>query len=259
MLPTQSVYPPVALAECVLVLARMAENTGAGATPLGECHASANVQVATSTDGQRDFLKRASDLVFCLLALPIAIPAILVIGLAIRLDSRGPALFSQIRIGRDGHPFRLYKFRTYQADHDNSEDLKFMRAYIRGHESGRRSAAAMFKPDDRGQTTRVGRFLRATSLDELPQLVNVVKGEMSLVGPRPNLPEEVDEYRPDHRKRLTVLPGITGLAQISGRSNLTFEQIVARDIEYINHRNLRTDFLILLKTLIALFRRAGAA
>jgi lipopolysaccharide/colanic/teichoic acid biosynthesis glycosyltransferase len=224
------------------------------------CHyARADVQTTTLTAGQPDFFKRAGDLVICLLALPLAIPAMFAIGLAIRLDSHGPALFSQIRIGKDGCPFRLYKFRTYQANHDNSRDLEFMRTYIRGHQSGRRSSSAMFKPDSNGQTTRVGRFLRATSLDELPQLINVLKGEMSLVGPRPNIPEEVEEYRPGYRKRLSVLPGITGLAQIKGRSNLTFEQIVAYDIEYIDHRNLRTDFLILLRTVIALFQRSGVA
>jgi len=155
----------------------------------------------------------------------------LVVGLAIRLDSPGPALFSQIRIGKSGRPFRLYKFRTCRNDHDTSGDLGFMRAYIQGLEPGNGSSPAKFKPDHRGKTTRVGQLLRATSLDELPQLVNVARGEMSLVGPRPNLPEEVEVYRPEHRRRLSVLPGITGLAQINGRSNLNFAEIVDYDIE----------------------------
>jgi len=198
-------------------------------------------------------------LVICLLALPVVVPALFFIGLAIRLDSPGPALFGQIRIGQNGRPFRLYKFRTCRSDHNPAHDLEFMRAYILGHETGRGSSSAKFKPDHQGQITRVGRILRASSLDELPQLINVVRGEMSLVGPRPNIPEEVELYRPEHRKRLAVLPGITGLAQIKGRSDLTFEQIVAYDIEYINHRNLKMDFLILLRTVLCLFRRSGVA
>ncbi len=230
-----------------------------GVNPLDACHARSDAQVVTPSASQRGVVKRVCDLAICLLSLPFTIPAMLVIGLAIHLDSPGPALFSQIRIGRDGRPFRLYKFRTCKNDHNTSEDLEFMRAYIQGHEPGRGSSAAMFKPDHTGRTTRVGRLLRATSLDELPQLINVVRGEMSLVGPRPNIPEEVELYRPHHRKRLTVLPGITGLAQIKGRSNLTFEQIVGYDIEYINHRNLRADFLILLRTVVSLFRRTGVA
>ncbi len=242
----------------VLVLARMAENTG-GVTPVSECNAQADLQTAASTIDRRDFVKRAGDLAICLLTLPVTIPAMLIIGFAIRLDSPGPALFSQIRIGRDGCPFRLYKFRTCRKDHDPSEDLEFMRAYIQGHPLRGGSSAAMFKPDHRGGITRVGRLLRATSLDEFPQLINVLRGEMSLVGPRPNVPQEVELYHPHHLKRLTVLPGITGLAQIMGRSNLAFEQIVAYDIEYIEHRNLRTDLLILLKTVVTLFRRTGVA
>jgi len=230
-----------------------------GVTPVSECNARVDVYTAASTIGGRDFVKRAGDLAICLLTLPVTIPAMFIIGLAIRLDSPGPALFSQIRIGRDSCPFRLYKFRTCQKDHDPSEDLDFMRAYIQGHPLRGGSSAAMFKPDHRGETTRVGRLLRATSLDELPQLINVLRGEMSLVGPRPNVPEEVELYLPHHRKRLTVLPGVTGLAQIMGRSNLTFEQIVAYDIEYIKHRNLGTDLLILLRTVITLFRRTGVA
>jgi lipopolysaccharide/colanic/teichoic acid biosynthesis glycosyltransferase len=242
----------------VVVLAGNGGEHGRGVNPLDVCHALADAQVVTSPAG-RDSVKRAFDLTVCLLTLPFAIPAMFVIGLAVRLDSPGPALFSQIRVGKDGRPFRLYKFRTCRDGHDTSEDLEFMRAYIQGHEPGGGSPAARFKPDHRGQTTRVGRFLRATSLDELPQLINIARGEMSLVGPRPNIPEEVELYRPDQRKRLTVLPGITGLAQIKGRSDLTFEQIVTYDIEYIDRRNLRTDWLILLRTVIALFRRTGVA
>jgi len=222
-------------------------------------HARAEAQIETSTACQRDVIKRACDLALCLLTLPLTIPVMLVIGLAIRSDSPGPALFSQIRVGKDGRPFRLYKFRTCRNDHDPSGDVEFMRAYIRGSEAGRGSSVATFKPDHSGNTTRIGRFLRATSLDELPQLINVARGEMSLVGPRPNIPAEVEMYRQGHRRRLSVLPGITGLAQINGRSNLTFEQIVAYDIEYINRRSLRTDLVILLRTVMTLFRRTGVA
>jgi lipopolysaccharide/colanic/teichoic acid biosynthesis glycosyltransferase len=191
------------------------------------------------------FAKRVLDLTLCLLALPFALVIMLISVVAIALDSPGPILFIRDRIGKGGRHFKLYKFRTMYHNSDTTGYRAFMKAFVQG-EIGER------------ELTRVGRILRKTSLDELPQLWNVIKGEMSLVGPRPNVLWAVEEYRGWHKERLEVMPGITGLAQINGRSSNTFDQIVRYDIEYIEHQSLRLDLEVLWRTTLLVLAGKGA-
>lgn len=226
--------------------------------------------------------KRAIDLTACLLTLPLTVPLISLGVLVVRIESPGPGLFVQERVGRDGRRFRMYKFRTLAPSFDDSAHRAFMKAFVRGEiNNGEReretdpgrafekafvrqgagdngSHKGINKPVLPSQVTRVGRFLRNTSLDELPQVFNVIRGEMSLVGPRPNVPWEVQAYRSWHRRRLEVLPGITGLAQVRGRSGLSFDRIVEHDIEYIDQQSVALDLRILWWTLAAVFDRKGA-
>jgi lipopolysaccharide/colanic/teichoic acid biosynthesis glycosyltransferase len=162
-----------------------------------------------------------------------------IIALAIKLDSEGPIFYSGMRIGKDGKPFRMYKFRSMVA---NAEEQKLSLT------AQNEADGPIFKIKDDPRLTRVGRVLRRTSLDELPQFYNVVLGQMSMVGPRPPLPEEVKEYKPWHKQRLTVIGGMTGLWQVSGRSDLTFDELCLLDIYYIENWSLALDIRILLQT-----------
>lgn len=189
--------------------------------------------------------KRIFDIGLCILGSPILIPVMLLCSLAIWLDSPGPILFIQDRIGKGGRRFRMYKFRSMRVNHNVSQTQSFMKSYVRGELVHNGKDQAVFKPPHTQQITRVGRFLRKTSLDELPQLLNVLKGEMSIVGPRPNVPWEVEEYRPWHHERFEILPGITGLAQVNGRSCINFVTLVRYDIEYIEKQSLLLDLKIL--------------
>ena len=225
--------------------------------------------------------KRVMDVTFCLLVLPLVLPLLAICALAIRLDSPGPALVIQERIGKGGRRFRMYKFRTMRHKLDDSHHRAFMKAFVNGEigdngngkdgsvhmafkkalvngPNGRNGTGKeIYKPVQASQVTRVGHILRKTSLDELPQLLNVLKGEMSLVGPRPNVPWEVEEYRSWHHERLEVLPGITGLAQVQGRSGISFDHIVRYDIQYVESQNLALDLKILWWTLSTVFRETG--
>jgi lipopolysaccharide/colanic/teichoic acid biosynthesis glycosyltransferase len=205
-----------------------------------------------------EIVKRLLDLTLSLLALPIVLPAMLICAAAIALDSPGPILFVQNRVGKGGRRFRLYKFRTMYQDCDTTGHCAFMKAFVHGSVDEKSAGNGVYKPFSERQITRVGRILRKTSLDELPQLINVFKGEMSLVGPRPNVPWEVEEYRGWHKERLEVLPGITGLAQINGRSSNTFDKIVQYDIEYIENRSLKLDLQVLLWTVTSVLAAKGA-
>lgn len=202
-----------------------------------------------SIRGWNLFIKRVVDLLFTVVGMVIVLPLSLLIALLIKLEDRGPVFYSQIRIGRDGKPFRCYKFRSMVVDAD-----------ARRAELGARNEATgpLFKLRNDPRCTRVGLFLRRFSLDELPQLINVVRGEMSLVGPRPNLPEEVAQYQEWHKRRLSASPGITGLWQVSGRSDLTFDEMVLLDIYYVENWNLSLDINILLRSLPAVLRARGA-
>jgi lipopolysaccharide/colanic/teichoic acid biosynthesis glycosyltransferase len=189
---------------------------------------------------------------------PVALVAMLICAIAIALDSPGPILFVQERVGKGGRRFKLYKFRTMHHDLDASSHRVFMKAFVNGKVQGPKTGTHVYKPFNDHQLTRVGRLLRKTSIDELPQLINVIRGEMSLVGPRPNVVWEVEEYQGWHKERLEVLPGMTGLAQINGRSSNTFDKIVRQDIEYIERQCLKLDLQILWWTVIVVLGGSGA-
>jgi len=203
-------------------------------------------------------LKRVTDLLVALFALLVTWPVFLIIALLIKVSSAGPALFVQTRIGKDGRPFGMYKFRTMRHRLDDADHRAFMQAFVRGEIHSREPSRALYKPFDGSQLTRIGRLLRRSSLDELPQLLNVLKGEMSLVGPRPNVPWEVAAYKAWHTERLAVLPGMTGLAQINGRSSIVFDTIVEYDIAYVRNQHLWLDLNILWRTLATVRKPHGA-
>ncbi len=202
-----------------------------------------------SLQGWNLLIKRAFDLVFATLLGLVSLPLWGLIAIAIKLDSPGPVLFSQIRIGKNGEPFLCYKFRSMV---NGADDLR--------HKMGHRNEASgpLFKVRDDPRRTRVGRLIRRWSLDELPQVINVLRGEMSLVGPRPNLPDEVEQYQEWHKKRLSVSPGITGLWQVSGRADLTFDEMVLLDIYYVENWSLTMDLGILARSFPAVVRARGA-
>jgi len=202
--------------------------------------------------------KRMMDFAIAALLLLLFAPLMLVIALVIKATSPGPAILVQERVGKGGKVFFFYKFRSMYSNSDNAEDERYAREYIHGNHQAAAPQGGVFKPANDKRITPVGRWLRKTSLDELPQLFNVLKGDMSLVGPRPSMPYEVDVYKPWHFRRLEVLPGITGLAQIRGRSSLTFREIVSIDLEYIERRSLLLDLAILLKTLPVVLSARGA-
>ena len=208
--------------------------------------------------------KRCIDIICAVVLLVLLSPLMALIALAIRLDSPGPAIFRQKRVGKWGKQFTMLKFRSMHVDADQEVHRKFASDYINGngHKKTANSStgdAEVYKPNGDKRVTRVGKWLRRTSLDELPQLLNVLMGEMSLVGPRPAVPYEVEEYSRWHLRRLAVLPGMTGLAQISGRSGLTFEKIVRLDLVYIRRRSLALDMAILLKTILVVLTAKCAA
>ena len=208
-------------------------------------------------------VKRVLDVVCALVAIAFLWPVMLLIMVLVKLDSPGPALFVQKRIGKRGRPFQIYKFRTMSHDLDDNAHKKFMQAFVKGSLSSPDASrgghgTVMYKPFNESQVTRVGRILRKTSLDELPQLLNILKGDMSLVGPRPNVPYEVEAYKEWHMERLRVLPGITGLAQVKGRSALDFDTIARYDIEYARRMNIVLDVRILLATVFSVVKGNGA-
>ena len=198
--------------------------------------------------------KRALDLLIAAPALIVTAPVLLVAALLIKLDSRGPALFSQMRIGQGGQPFLVYKFRTMQHNADPEIHRRYVETLIQQQALGDGSYKMTRDP----RITRVGRLLRRTSIDELPQIFNVLKGEMSLVGPRPPLPYEVESYQPWHLGRLATIPGITGLWQVRGRSRVPFDEMVRMDLEYIAHQSLGLDLKIMALTLPAVLSGSGA-
>jgi exopolysaccharide biosynthesis polyprenyl glycosylphosphotransferase len=194
-------------------------------------------------------VKRIFDTALSLLMLIVGAPVWLLTILAIRIDSPGPIFYTQRRVGRHGKLFNCYKFRSMVV---GAEEMQT------DFEALNEASGPLFKLRNDPRRTRVGRFLRRYSLDELPQLVNVLRGEMSLVGPRPNLPEEVNQYQEWHKRRLSVSPGITGLWQVSGRSDLTFDEMVLLDIYYVENWNLFLDMSILLRSVPAVIRARGA-
>lgn len=179
-----------------------------------------------------DYIKRFCDLVLSLIGIIISSPIFLIVAVAIKIDSRGPVLFKQDRIGKDGKVFKIYKFRSMIVGAENTGSKNYS-----------------FKGDPR--VTKVGKFIRATSIDELPQLINIIKGEMSIIGPRPVLtyfPCTYDEYTKEQLKRFEARPGVTGLAQINGRKGIPWDKRISYDIEYIENISFLLDLKIFFKT-----------
>ena len=199
--------------------------------------------------GVRRLIKEVYDPVVAFVALLVLSPLLIGIAIAIKLDSRGPVLFRQVRVGEMGRPFTILKFRTMVPD-----------AEQRRHEIEHLDIGAgpLFKVHSDPRVTRVGSWLRRTSLDELPQLINVVSGRMSLVGPRPHLPAELEVLGKDVARRLFVKPGLTGLWQVSGRSDLDWEQSVRLDLRYVENWTLTWDIYIMWKTVKVMVRKSGA-
>ncbi len=194
-------------------------------------------------------LKRLIDIVGSGVGLVVLSPLFLLTAVSIKLDSKGPVFYSQQRVGKWGRLFQMYKFRSMVTDAD-----KFKDQLLNQNESG----GVTFKMKRDPRITRVGRIIRKLSIDELPQLYNVFKGDMSLVGPRPPVPREVNEYDLTDRKRLEVIPGITCIWQVSGRSDIEFRQQVALDVQYIESQSVWGDIKILLKTIPAVLSGKGA-
>jgi exopolysaccharide biosynthesis polyprenyl glycosylphosphotransferase len=195
------------------------------------------------------FFKRFFDFILSAIGLVILSPLLLITGIAIMLDSTGPAIYSQQRAGKNGKTFKMYKFRSMCVDADEKlKDLQDLNE----------KDGPVFKIAKDPRVTKVGRFIRKKSIDELPQLINIIKGDMSIVGPRPPLLNEVEQYTPYQMRRLSVTPGLTCYWQISGRSDLSFDDWVRLDLKYIRERSSWTDFSIVLKTIFAVLTGKGA-
>ena len=197
--------------------------------------------------------KRMLDFSVALILLILCTPLIVVLAIAIKLTSKGPIFFTQERVGRGGKSFTFVKFRSMRHKADDAIHREYMNKLIQGTAESQADDGEdpLFKLKDDPRITEIGHFLRKTSLDEIPQLVNVLTGSMSLVGPRPPIPYEVNAYKSWHMQRLSVKPGITGLWQVSGRSTTTFDQMVNLDIEYIEKRSMGLDLKILFQTIPA--------
>jgi lipopolysaccharide/colanic/teichoic acid biosynthesis glycosyltransferase len=219
------------------------------------------------------FFKRVFDIVVAITVLTLLSPFLLLIALLIMIDSRGPAIFVQERIGArrsiksiysrwETAPFKIFKFRTMVTNADPTLHKAYVQALIRNDSEtmaaiqGQNTQVRKLVTDPR--VTRVGRILRKTSLDELPQFWNVLRGDMSLVGPRPPIPYEVEMYQPWHHQRLQAKPGLTGLWQVTDRSSADFDEMVKQDIEYIQRQNFWLDIFIILKTPAAVISTKGA-
>ena len=207
------------------------------------------------------FFKRSIDIFASVLVVVVGFPFFLAIALLIKLTSKGPVFFSQQRIGERGGVFTLYKFRTMRQDADDSIHREFTRSFIEGRMSNSsldEKAPSIYKLADDPRVTSVGNFLRKTSLDELPQFINILRGEMTIVGPRPPLQYELEYYEEWHKLRLNVKPGLTGLWQVSGRSSVPFNEMVKLDLYYIEHWSLLLDLKIMLRTIpVMLFGSGG--
>lgn len=184
--------------------------------------------------------KRVFDILISVLALIITLPITIPVSLIIFLEDRGPVFYTQVRVGKNGKEFKIFKFRSMCINADSKKKSLITYNEVKG---------AMFKISDDPRVTKIGSFIRIHSIDEWPQLINVIIGDMTIVGPRPPLPEEVAKYTEHDRKRLAVKPGCTGLWQVSGRNALDFDEMVELDITYINYANTLLDLKICLKTI----------
>ena len=197
-----------------------------------------------------EVIKRIIDIVASFTGLILLSPLILIVSMLIKLESKGEVIFKQKRVGLNGKEFYMYKFRSMVI---NAEELK---AEL---ESQNEMSGPMFKMKDDPRITKIGKFIRKTSIDELPQLINVIKGDMSLVGPRPSLPKEVEEFETWMRERLEVKPGLTCIWQVSGRNNIDFEDWMKLDIKYVRERSFKLDIKLILKTVLVLFGDKNAS
>jgi lipopolysaccharide/colanic/teichoic acid biosynthesis glycosyltransferase len=198
--------------------------------------------------------KRTMDIVLSLALIIIAMPLLLLLGLLVRSTSAGPAFFRQGRLGRDKQPFTMLKLRTMQIENDDQIHRDYVASLLSADGTATAAGNGLFKLDADPRVTRLGGWLRRASLDELPQLVNVLRGEMSLVGPRPVLPWEAQLFGEPYQLRFAVKPGITGLWQVSGRSRLSMRNALELDLEYVARRSFLFDVAILARTLPAVFR-----
>jgi len=203
--------------------------------------------------------KRVSDIIIAALTLAVLSPFWLLIALLIKFDSKGPVFYTQERVGMDGRIFVVYKFRTMRMDSDSEIHREYQRKFIAGHAEANVGDAnePAYKLRDDPRITRVGRVLRRLSIDEVPQLFNVLRGDMSIVGPRPPIPYEVEAYELRHRRRLDMKPGLTGLWQVSGRNRLPFEEMVKLDLFYIENWSLLFDVKIIMRTVMVMLRGDG--
>lgn len=197
-----------------------------------------------------EVIKRIIDIVASFTGLILLSPLILIVSMLIKLESKGEVIFKQKRVGLNGKEFYMYKFRSMVI---NAEELKEQL------ESQNEMSGPMFKIKDDPRITKVGKFIRRTSIDELPQLINVIKGDMSLVGPRPSLPNEVKKFEQWMMERLEVKPGLTCIWQISGRNNIDFEDWMKLDIKYVRERSFKLDIKLILKTVLVLFGDKNAS
>lgn len=194
--------------------------------------------------------KRMIDIIFSIIGIICLSPIFIIVSILIKKESPGPIIFSQDRIGKDNCHFKMYKFRSMVQ---NAEELK------EKLKEENEMSGPMFKMKNDPRVTKVGKFIRKTSIDELPQLFNVLKGDMSLVGPRPSLPKEVKEFKPWMMERLEVKPGLTCYWQVSGRNNIDFEDWMKLDIKYVRERNTLTDIKLIFKTVVVLFGDENAS
>ena len=205
-----------------------------------------------------DIAMRALDVIVAGLALLVLSPLLLVVAILVRRDSRGPAIFRQERIGRDLKPFRVAKFRTMRAGVAADPHRSYVEEMIREESEAEGRQKPMMKLQEDPRITKIGHFLRKTSIDELPQLWNVLRGEMSLVGPRPPIRYEVDAYPARAYRRFAVRPGLTGLWQVSGRSLVTFAEMIDLDTEYVERRSLWLNLKIIILTVPTVLHGKGA-
>lgn len=206
-----------------------------------------------------DAVKRGIDIFLAVSILVIGAPVWIALGLAVRMTSPGPAIFHRTAVGRGGKPYQIYKFRTMEHEATDKRHLDWLREYVLADRPfGLLHGRPIYKVFDDPRVTRLGAFLRRTSLDEVPQFLNVLKGEMSVVGPRPPIPDEFDLYNPFQRRRLAVRPGITGLYQVSARGAAPFSEVLAIDLDYIRRRSLRFDLKIMAMTPLIMLSGRGS-
>ncbi|AQR95091.1 sugar transferase [Clostridium saccharoperbutylacetonicum] len=191
-----------------------------------------------------EFTKRLIDIISSICGLIILFPILIIVAIAIKIESKGPVIFSQERIGINGIKFKMYKFRSMIVDAEQYKERLLNKNEMNG---------PMFKIKNDPRVTRIGKFIRRTSIDELPQLLNILKGDMSLVGPRPSLPKEVEKFSPWMLERLKVKPGLTCYWQISGRNDIQFEDWMKLDIKYVKERGTLLDIKLVIRTFFVLF------